>query len=82
MATTAIRSEFSVMNIIVAVAHKTAPVDGRHFAQWATVAFITGDADVGTRNRKIGLQVVIKNPLVPVDRVMALVARLTKVSAM
>jgi hypothetical protein len=82
MATAAVSSKLSVMNVMRAVARAATSVDGFYSFQRATMTFIAANAEVGSRNRKFRLQVVIESYLVPGNRVMALPACPIKVTAM
>ena len=82
MATAAVSSKLSVMNIMRAVARAATSVDGFYSFQRATMTFITASSDVGSRQREFCLQVVVESHFVPGNRVMALTARLIKIATM
>ena len=82
MATAAVSSKLSVMNIMRAVARAATSVDGFYSFQRATMTFITASFDVGSRKWEFCLQVVIESYFVPGNRVMALPACPVKITAM
>jgi hypothetical protein len=70
------------MDIVGAVAGMTATINGLHFRQRASMAVITGDLDVSALQWKVGLNVVIENPDVPRDRVVACAAAIIEMPVM
>ena len=82
MAAAAIFSEFSFMYVVRAVASTATSIDGLDSIQRDPVTIITGNRDLGSRNRKIRLQVVIECPLFPTNRVVALGTGPIKITAM
>jgi hypothetical protein len=70
------------MDIVGAVAGMTAAIDGLHFRQRASMAVITGDVDVSALQWKVGLNVVIKCPDVPCNRVVACAAAIIEMPVM
>ena len=74
MATAAVSSKLSVMNIMRAVARAATSVDGFYSFQWTAVTIVTVDRNMGTRKWEFCLQIVIEAYFVPGNRVMALPA--------
>jgi len=70
------------MNVMRAVARTATSIDGFDSLQRTPVAIIAVDRNVGTRQRKFRLQVVIESNLVPANGVMALTTCPIKVTAM
>lgn len=82
MATATVSPELSVVNVMRAVARTATSVDGFDSFQRTTVAIITVDRNVGARQWKFRLQVVIKSHFFPGNRVMALPACPIEITAM
>ena len=82
MATTTVIPELSVMNVMRSVTRTATSVDGLDVFQRAAMTFVTANPYVCTRQRELGLQVVIESHLVPSNRVMAFTADLTEITAM
>ena len=82
MATATVSPKLSVMNVIRSVASTATSVDGFDFFQRTAMTFVTADHQMGTRERELGLQVMIESHFVPGDRVMTFAADLTKITAM
>ena len=81
MTSTAVRPEFSVVYIVGAVAVATAPVVGFHFRERRAMTIVAGDGYMRPGQRKVSLQVVVKGPAIPGNRVVAVVASIFKMTA-
>ena len=79
MAAPAIRAEFTVVDIVGAVAVSTAAADRHHLVERASVALFATNIDMCTINQKTCLHVVIERPDIPGDRVVASVAALVEI---
>lgn len=82
MATSAIGSEFVVMNIVRAMATATASVNRFDLTDRAPMAVRAKDVDMRAFEGKLGLRFVIENPKFPGDRVMASVTACREIAAM
>lgn len=82
MTTSAVGSKFAIVHVARAMAVTTASAGGLHFLQRVSVAIVAGDLNMSTRQRKIRLLVVIKQPLVPGNRVVAGITLFVEISAM
>lgn len=71
MAAATVESEFTVVNIIGAVAVATSLTDARLHFERLPVASLAGNVRVCAIQREICLPVVIETPLQPVNRVVA-----------
>lgn len=79
MAASAIGAELAVVHVIGSVAVPAVVVDGLDFGQGAAVTLGTSDVGVTTHQREIRLHVVIEEPRLPADRVVAGIAALVKI---
>jgi hypothetical protein len=71
VATATVQTEFTVMNIIELVATSALVAELWNCVQGLPVAVIAGDRCVCAIENKFCLRIVVKQPKVPVDRVMA-----------
>ena len=71
MTATTVRTKFSVVNIIRPVAVRAAIARLLHRRKRTAVTAIAGDLDMRAMQFEIRLRIVIKQPQVPSDRVMA-----------
>lgn len=71
MAPSTVGSEFSVVNVVRPMAVATVVAGCAHGSQGAAMAIVTRNVEVAALERKVRLRVVIEQPQVPRDRVMA-----------
>lgn len=81
MAAAAVRAEFSIVYVISPMTVATAVACPLHRCQRTAVAVIAGDIQVGAVNNEIGLCIVVKQPEIPGDRVMAGLAVVSKLAS-
>ena len=82
MTTPAICTKLSVVRIVRPVAISTTTAYVFHFLEGAAVACVTGNIDMRAIERELCLDVVIEDPQVPTDRVVAGVAAILKPTVM
>lgn len=71
MAAPAVRTKFTIVNIIGTMTAVAAVADSLHRCQRTAVTVVTGDIQMRAVYRETGLRIVIKQPKVPRDRVVA-----------
>jgi len=81
VAASTVRAEFAVVHVIGAMTVDTAITRLFHRCKRATVTVVARDIQVGAIQCEAGLYVVIKQPQVPGDRVVAGIALIVKLAA-
>jgi len=71
MTATTVGPKFSIMNVVRAVTVDAACADLLHLFQRASMTAFTGNIYVATLQQEVCLDIVVKEPEVPRDRVMA-----------
>lgn len=74
MTSAAVRSEFSIMNIVCPVAVATTAVDSLDVVERLAVTRFAGNVNMRALEREIGLRIVIEQPDLPVDGVVTCIA--------
>lgn len=80
MAASAIRTELAIMNVVGSMATAAIAVHDAHLRQRVAVAVVAGDVSVRALERECGLRVVIEEPDVPRDRIVAILAAFGEVA--
>ena len=80
MAAAAVRTEFTIVYVIGPMATTAAVTGSLHYRQRTAVAVVAGNIQVSAVYFEIGLFIVIKQPQVPGDRVMAGLAVVLKLA--
>ena len=71
MAAATVNAKLIVVDIVRAMAVTTTTVDGLHFAERASMTVIAGDIDMRTAQFEFSLNIVVKDPKIPGDRIVA-----------
>jgi hypothetical protein len=79
---TAVESELAIVNVVGSVAASAVPTVALHFVQGGSLTICTVDFVMRTGERKLGLHIVVKQPTIPGDRVVARVTCTRKIAAM
>jgi hypothetical protein len=82
MASATVVTKLIIVNIIRTVAIATTSADHFHFAESDSMTVVTGNTDVSAAQFEVSLQIVVENPQIPCDRVVAGVATSSEVAAM
>jgi hypothetical protein len=80
VAATAVRSELTVVNVVRAVTPTTGVTRIAHRSERASVAIVAGNVHVGAFQQEIGLRVVIEQPEIPGNRVVAVPTIVLKIA--
>ena len=80
MAATAVGTEFTIVDVVGAMTVAATTVNGFDFCQGHAMTVVTTHLDMRAVEREVSLQVVIKSPDVPGNRVMAAVTSVFKIA--
>jgi hypothetical protein len=71
VAAATVNAKLIVVNIVCAMAVTTTAVNSLHLAEGASMTVIAGDIDVRTAQFEFSLNIVVKDPKIPGDRIVA-----------
>lgn len=81
VATTAVGAKFAVVYIVRTMATSATAVAAHHFHQWTPVTLRTGDVRMRAVQRKVGLRVMVKQPVFPGHGIVATRTLVIKITA-